>query len=320
MEKKIYIDMKTEKEAIETLKQLYIGMSEQKIRFEAKQEMNQYIFKQYQNQIQKMIEDMLNYVEMSDERKIGLLEIFIENLINEEINPSIREKMKNIYGEYYALLKKQIQEIQTDNKESKNQSNEENEENEESKAIRDEKKVLDLIRDSSVNIYEDKSEKEEYQYGEFIKEREKEAELIYRDEHMALITLETYQTQKIKKTKNPESRILASLEKKEVCQYEYQIEDQPNQRASIRFFASPELGRKIKRGNLRYISPMLAAILKAKEEGREYIGDISIMDKELNKAVTRYDNDLEMSVKKLKEKEKRESKLWHKEDHIEETK
>ena len=110
-----------------------------------------------------------------------------------------------------------------------------------------------------------------------------------------------YITNKTQKEKD--KKIVEKLEKEEVSKYEYQIKYEPNKVAIIEYFGETNLGNKIKKGEIEYIAPMLAAIEKAKSEKREHIGRIYKIFEELGTYVTQYDDNLEQRVKELKLKE-----------------
>lgn len=284
MKEEVYKNIKDTDEFILTLKKLYQKIMMQRQLLSNKENIGKEDLDQYARQVEKNISELIDNIQTEDSKKIQMLEGIIEETLETEENSEIKEKINNIFRDYYKLLKKQGEKIKEPN--------------------RDEKIVLNLINGSNAKIYEDKSENDKWKYGDLFRRMDKTTDIIYHDKNMLLLNKATYQVTRTKKEpETAQNKVVASVSKAEISKYEFKIRYDANDMASIEFFADIDLGEQIKDGNLEYISPMLAAIAKAKEQGREHIGRISIIDEELGTFVTQYDNELEASVKRLKTKE-----------------
>lgn len=281
MKQGLITEINTMEDAIESLKELYIKISNQRNLFINKEQDMQSNTK-YKNLTKEMLDNIIGKKDETDNRKIiQFLKNIIEDILENEPNQEIKQKLEGIFGTYYISLRNKIEKL--------------------IKPQKGEEIVLDLIRQSEVKIHDDKSPKEDAIYGDLIQENEQTPEIIYKDKNMMLIRLNKYITNKTQKEKD--KKIVEKLEKEEVSKYEYQIKYEPNKVAIIEYFGETNLGNKIKKGEIEYIAPMLAAIEKAKSEKREYIGRIYKIFEELGTYVTQYDDNLEQRVKELKLKE-----------------
>lgn len=281
MKQGLITEINTMEDAIESLKELYIKISNQRNLFINKEQDMQSNTK-YKNLTKEMLDNIIGKKDETDNRKIiQFLKNIIEDILENEPNQEIKQKLEGIFGTYYISLRNKIEKL--------------------IKPQKGEEVVLDLIRQSEVKIHDDKSPKEDAIYGDLIQENEQTPEIIYKDKNMMLIRLNKYITNKTQKEKD--KKIVAKLEKEEVSKYEYQIKYEPNKVAIIEYFGETNLGNKIKKGEIEYIAPMLAAIEKAKSEKREHIGRIYKIFEELGTYVTQYDDNLEQRVKELKLKE-----------------
>ena len=279
-------NIKSAEEAIMALEELYVQIMKQKML--AKDSLiNADFLKDYEKISRETIAGVTDKIE-DDKEKIDILEGIIEEKLENEAYEEIKAESEDFFSEYYKKFKERISKIRIPD--------------------RNEKIILGLIKDSKVMVHEDKSPKTEWKYGDFSIERDKRPEIIYHDKNMQLITKSTYQALKSEKNQEINGKVVANLEKSEICKYEFQIEYEPGKLAAIQFFGEPELGYRIKEGKTEYFSPMLAAILKAKEQGREHIGSIELIDEDLGTFVTQYDDDKERRIKTLKKKEELLSK------------
>lgn len=281
MKQGLITEINTMEDAIESLKELYIKISNQRNLFINKEQDMQSNTK-YKNLTKEMLDNIIGKKDETDNRKIiQFLKNIIEDILKNEPNQEIKQKLEGIFGTYYISLRNKIEKL--------------------IKPQKGEEIVLDLIRQSEVKIHDDKSPKEDAIYGDLIQENEQTPEIIYKDKNMMLIRLNKYITNKTQREKD--KKIVEKLEKEEVSKYEYQIKYEPNKVAIIEYFGETNLGNKIKKGEIEYIAPMLAAIEKAKSEKREHIGRIYKIFEELGTYVTQYDDNLEQRVKELKLKE-----------------
>ena len=281
-------EIHTMEEAIEALKELYIKLSNQRNLFINKEQDMQSNTK-YKNLTKEMLENIINKQKGADNRKtIQLFKNIIEDMLENEPNQEIKQKLEGIFGTYYNNLRNTIEKLIEPQK--------------------GEEIVLDLIRQSEVKIHDDQSPKKEAIYGDLFQENEQIPEIIYKDKNMMIIRLNKYVTNKAQKEKEKSNKIVENLEKEEVSKYEYQIRYEPNKIATIEYFGETNLGNKIKKGKIEYIAPMIAAIEKAKLERREHIGRISKIFEELGTYVTQYDDNLEQRIQELKLREEEKMK------------
>ena len=279
-------NIKSAEEAIMALEELYVQIMKQKMLAKDSLLSSDFL-KDYEKISREAIAGITNKIE-DDREKIDILEGIIEEKLEHETDEEIKVASEEFFSEYYKKFKERISKIRIPD--------------------RNEKIILGLIKDSKVMVHEDKSSKTEWKYGDFSIEKDKRPEILYHDKNMQLTTKSTYQALKSEKNQETNGKVVANLEKSEICKYEFQIEYEPGKLAAIQFFGEPELGHRIKEGKMEYFSPMLAAILKAKEQGREHIGSIELIDEDLGTFVTQYDDDKEQKIKILKKKEELLSK------------
>lgn len=282
--KPIY-DIKARKDVIESLIDIYTAISVQIETNENGDLKERNKINELHDKTKKGIENYLERIE-DEFGKIEFLRTSIEDII---IPEDKEENEMDFFKEYYNRLIEKLEELPLVEK--------------------NEKILLDFIKESQVKIYEDKREKEQCSYGQFTKEQgNMNNKSLYKDENMELIRLSTYKTRKNKKENNIKRKNLIRLETEEIeiNKYEYKLRYEKGKIAAIEFFGDSELGKRIEKGNLKYIGPMLAAIELAKRNGREYIGKIEMIDKDLQTFVTQYDDELENRVKELIEKEEKD--------------
>lgn len=277
MKQGLITEINTLEDAIESLEELYIKISNQRNLFINK-EQDMRSNTKYKNLTKEMLDNIISKKDEDDCKKaIQFFKNIIDDILENEPNQEIKQKLEGIFGTYYINLRNKIEKL--------------------IKPQKGEEVVLDLIRQSKVRIHDDQSPKEDAIYGDLIQENEQIPEIIYKDKNMMLIRLNRYITNKSKKEKD--KKVVAKLEKEEVSKYEYQIKYEPNKVATIEYFGETNLGNNIKKGEIEYIAPMVAAIEKAKSEKREHIGRIYKIFEELGTYVTQYDDNLEQRVKEL---------------------
>ena len=274
-------NIKSAEEVIMALEELYVQIMKRKIVINNPSSSEEFL-ERYESISREAIIGATGEIE-DDRQKIEMLKGIIEEKLEEETDKKVKEANEKYFMKYYKRLKERILEIRIPD--------------------RNEKIILELIKDSKVRIHEDKSQKKGWNYGDFSVEIDKRPEIIYHDKNMQLVKKSTYQARKSQKEQKTDGKVLANLEKSEICKYEFQVEYEPGKLAAIQFFGEPELGDKIKEGKREYFSPMLAAIVKAKEQGREHIGNIELIDEDLGTFVTQYDDNKEQRIKALKKKE-----------------
>ena len=274
-------NIESAEEIIMALEELYVQIMKQK-KLTKNHLLSDNFLEEYEAISREAITGVTEKIE-DDRQKIEILKGIIEEKLEYETDKEVKEANEEFFSKYYNNLKERISKIRIPD--------------------RNEKIILGLIKDSKARIHEDKGSKPKWKYGDFVIDREKKPEIIYQDKNMQLIKKSTYQALKSEKDQETSGKVVANLEKSEICKYEFQIEYEPEKLAAIQFFGETKLGDKIKEGKIEYFSPMLAAIAKAKEEGREHIGNIELIDKDLGTFVTQYDDNKEQRIKILKRKE-----------------
>ena len=104
-----------------------------------------------------------------------------------------------------------------------------------------------------------------------------------------------------------DNKVIAKIKNEDVSKYEFITSSNMGEMVSLEFFGKENLESQL-HDETHYIPAILAAIAKAKEENREHIGEVSVIDETLGTAVVRYDDKLEEKVKELKEREKNNRK------------
>lgn len=234
----------------------------------------------------------------SNEAKILFLESIIEYMFIDPTDLALKEKLVSLGEEYYKNILDKADQLAPEAHVQEGKSSEKDNNKKPIKENNEEIRFLELIRGTKAKIYEDKDKEERYSYGELLENHRVEPEIIYDDKGMIFTRRKTYETHKLA---NSDKGKISNLETKKVCKYSLELTDD-SARAKVDFFADPEIGDAIKSGDLRYFSPVFAAILKAKDAGKNYIGTINMIDEELKTFVTKYDENLEAAIKRLKEK------------------
>ena len=310
---KLVKNIKSKEEGIEALKELYIAISCQQVTY--RNNIKGQELEEFKDKTTYTIEEMLKRIDGDSSKEIQFLRTIIEDMIGEyeennqesekeeqkkeqeskeeqeeiEDQPrkseeEVKENLRKIFKDYYQKL---IDKLETFNEKNS-----------------EEERMLALIKNSNVKIYEDKSEQEKSSYGEFIKRKEMQPQTIYKDENILFTEEGTYITRRILRKNSKIIKIGDTVETENLSKYNIKVKCEKNKIASTEFYGEKELGDTIKKGKLEYFSPMMAAIGKAKEEGKEHIGRIRLIDEELGTFVVSYDDDLEEAVKELIKKDK----------------
>lgn len=245
-----------------------------------------------QKQVKDNIEELLGNVSTNDdekeeEKKKKYLKIVIENMNNIKDNQEIdaKTKIEEFSKRYFEKLSERIDMIEGKPK--------------------DEKIILELIDELNLKIYDDKSESEEFNYGELVKDRKIKPRVIFQNGEMILKKMATYTTGKSQKQQ--ESKVIGKIEQGKTSKYELITTSKTGQMVGMDFFGEENIEEQLQE-EYNYLPSILAAIAKSKKEGREHIGEITIINKELGTAVVQYDDNLEQKVKELKEREEQEHK------------
>lgn len=300
-----YEKIKTIDEVIKKMKQLYVFMQKQQSSYKREGERDEKLEKELESQLEKNLDDLMNGLDTKS-KEVEFLKNRIEYIFADDSIVQLQEDRKAFFEKYYQELLETLNRIEKSNHQEEILINSTKESEVES--YENEKILLKLIEETGVEIYEDKEEQPSISYGDFIKRKE-EKEAIYSNSIGSLNELSRYSTNKLERRNQKESKICAKVQEDEtLSKYEFEIEYEPGRRVSTKFFGESLLGEKIKNGEMQYFSPMLAAVLKAKQNGREHIGRISLIDKELETFITSYDDNLENSVKQLVLKEQQQSK------------
>ena len=244
--------------------------------------------KQVKDNIEKLLENVsANDDEKEEEKKKKYLKIVIENMNNIKDNQEIdaKTKIEDFSKQYFEKLSERIDMIEGKPK--------------------DEKIILESIDELNLKIYDDKSESEEFNYGELVKDRKIKPRVIFQSGEMILKKMATYTTGKSQKQQ--ESKVIGKIEQGKTSKYELITTSKTGQMVGMDFFGEENIEEQLQE-EYNYLPSILAAIAKAKKEGREHIGEITIINKELGTAVVQYDDNLEQKVKELKEREEQEHK------------
>lgn len=165
-----------------------------------------------------------------------------------------------------------------------------------------EQQIIKFYRESKeLKIYIDKEKETRFAYGKFLKLGREANLTLYKDGNMSLLRIANYQARKI--NLQQQRKITEKLILEEISKYQFQLNDEKGKTASMEFFAQTAIGDSILRGSKKAFKLMLAAACEAKAQGREFIGRISCIDKELGTFITTYDDKLEGAIQEIVEKE-----------------
>ena len=262
-------NIEAKKDAIQALKDFYISMYKQeKILLSKMYNDPIYINNAIsEKELSEKLDTILNK-EDNEDKRIEILKKLIEDIGEYLEETEIKEKLNTIGKEYYDNLLEKV---------------------ERARGLTDQEIILDIIEQSNAKIHEDRSEKEEYQYGDLSKINN------------GNIKINEYSYEHNKKRYN-----LYPIEIYET----YKVEYKQGKMASMEFFGDIDLERNLEKNGNEYFLPTLAAILQAKREGNQYIGQINCIYKDNENGISTFvrtkDENLENSVKKLVEKELKE--------------
>lgn len=288
-------NIETKKDAIQALKDFYISMYKQeKILLSKMYNDPIYINNAIsEKELSEKLDTILNK-EDNEDKRIEILKKLIEDIGEYLEETEIKEKLNTIGKEYYDNLLEKV---------------------ERARGLTDLEIILDIIEQSNAKIHEDRSEKEEYQYGDLSKINNGNIKINeYSYEHNKkrynLYPIEIYETYKIKKNEEKESKVISKVGKQYLTKFRIEVEYKQGKMASMEFFGDIDLERNLEKNGNEYFLPTIAAILQAKREGNQYIGQINCIYKDNENGISTFvrtkDENLENSVKKLVEKELKE--------------
>ena len=235
----------------------------------------------FQKQLEESIEKLLESTQ-TDETKKNILKIAIENIYDIK-ETDTKTKIEGFSKQYLQRLSEKMNLIKGISK--------------------DERTILELIKETGAKIYDDKEEDdlEECNYGDLIKDRRIKPKVIFQNDKMIFKRMAQFNVGKSIRNKNA-NNIVSKIENENVNKYELITLSKRGEMVSLDFFGKDNLENQL-HDKTDHLPAILAAIAKAKEENREHIGKITIIDDELGTAVVQYDDNLEEKVKELKERE-----------------
>ena len=235
----------------------------------------------FQKQLEESIEKLLESTQ-TDETKKNILKIAIENIYDIK-ETDTKTKIEGFSKQYLQRLSEKMNLIKGISK--------------------DERSILELIKETGAKIYDDKEEDdlEECNYGDLIKDRRIKPKVIFQNDKMIFKRMAQFNVGKSIRNKNS-NNIVSKIENENVNKYELITLSKRGEMVSLDFFGKDNLENQL-HDKTDHLPAILAAIAKAKEENREHIGKITIIDDELGTAVVQYDDNLEEKVKELKERE-----------------
>lgn len=235
----------------------------------------------FQKQLEESIEKLLESTQ-TDETKKNILKIAIENIYDIK-ETDTKTKIEGFSKQYLQRLSEKMNLIKGISK--------------------DERTILELIKETGAKIYDDKEEDdlEECNYGDLIKDRRIKPKVIFQNDKIIFKRMAQFNVGKSIRNKNA-NNIVSKIENENVNKYELITLSKRGEMVSLDFFGKDNLENQL-HDKTDHLPAILAAIAKAKEENREHIGKITIIDDELGTAVVQYDDNLEEKVKELKERE-----------------
>lgn len=176
-----------------------------------------------------------------------------------------------------------------------------------------EKIALEILESLNLKIHESKEEQEEYKYGELVKDKKERPRVIFNNGNMAIKKMGNYITGKTTRSDENDG-IIAKVDSKNISKYKLEMLSKTGNIVGINFFATEELGNQLHE-NDSYLTTMLAAIVKAKKENRQYIGELSVIDIDdrFKTSLVQYDEKLEEKINEYIEREKIEKEQLRKE-------
>lgn len=241
----------------------------------------------FEEQTTNNAERLLENEENIDSKK-NILRIAIDNVIkmsySDKDELEYKAKIEEFSKSYFENLTDRLDKINGTNK--------------------NEARALELLESLNLKIHESKEEKEEYKYGELSQDKRVCPKLIFRNEDILLKKMESYSTGKTAKNED-NGRIIAKVESKNISKYKLEILEKTGEVVDIDFFATEELENQVQEDNT-YLSTILAAIVKAKRENRQYIGELSVIDIDdrFKTSLVQYDEELEEKINEYIKREK----------------
>lgn len=241
----------------------------------------------FEEQTTNNAERLLENEENIDSKK-NILRIAIDNVIkmsySDKDELEYKAKIEEFSKSYFENLTDRLDKINGTNK--------------------NEARALELLESLNLKIHESKEEKEEYKYGELSQDKRVWPKLIFRNEDILLKKMESYSTGKTAKNED-NGRIIAKVESKNISKYKLEILEKTGEVVDIDFFATEELENQVQEDNT-YLSTILAAIVKAKRENRQYIGELSVIDIDdrFKTSLVQYDEELEEKINEYIKREK----------------
>lgn len=241
----------------------------------------------FEEQTTNNAERLLENEENIDSKK-NILRIAIDNVIkmsySDKDELEYKAKIEEFSKSYFENLTDRLDKINGTNK--------------------NEARALELLESLNLKIHESEEEKEEYKYGELSQDKRVCPKLIFRNEDILLKKMESYSTGKTAKNED-NGRIIAKVESKNISKYKLEILEKTGEVVDIDFFATEELENQVQEDNT-YLSTILAAIVKAKRENRQYIGELSVIDIDdrFKTSLVQYDEELEEKINEYIKREK----------------
>ncbi len=297
--------METKKDAIEDLKKFYISMYKQeKILYSKVFNDPTYINHALKDkELQQKLDELLSRFDNEDE-KIETLKKLIDGIFEdvkfedvefEDVEfEEVREKLNTIGKGYYETLLIEV---------------------EKARGLTDEEIILDIIEQSNLKIHEDKSEEENFSYGDLSRVnndqiRDIKHSYMHNNNKYNVYPIGIYETYKKKENADKKSKVIAEIDKQYLMKFKMELEYKLGKTASMEFFGDIDLERNLEEKDRGYFLPMLGAIAEATKEGNSYIGHIDCIYKDkkndINTFIRRKDKNLENRVKQLIEKESKE--------------
>lgn len=176
-----------------------------------------------------------------------------------------------------------------------------------------EKIALEILESLNLKIHESKEEQEEYKYGELVKGKRERSRVIFNNGNMSLKKTANYITGKATRNEG-DCGIIAKVDSKNISKYKLEMLSKTGNIVGTDFFASEELEDQLHEHD-SYLTTMLAAIVKAKKENRQYIGELSVIDIDdrFKTSIVQYDEKLEEKINEYIKREKIEKEQLRKE-------
>lgn len=300
--------IETKKDAIEDLKKFYISMYKQeKILYSKVFNDPTYINHALKDkELQQKLDELLSQFD-SEDGKIEALKKLIDGIFEdvkfEDVEfEEVREKLNTIGKGYYETLLIEVKKA---------------------RGLTDEEIILDIIEQCNLKIHEDKSEEENFSYGDLSRVnneqiRDIKHSYMHNNNKYNIYPIGIYETYKKKENTDKKSKVIAEIDKQYLMRFKMELEYKLGKTASMEFFGDIDLERNLEEKDSGYFLPMLGAIAEATKEGNQYIGHIDCIYKDNKNDIATFirtkDKNLENRVKQLIEKESKEQQREEKEN------